>query len=207
HGTLAAPKDAVVEGVAVGQWLANLRKAGGLGKDADRAALRRAALEGIDPDWNPEWSADWQRHYATARTLLSEERRPTDVLPGVVVHGCDVGAWINRQREQTVWQSLLPEQQQRLAALGLTPLPAAPAAKAKQSSVGAFERGVLALAQYKNRTGSVTVPRAHIETVVIEGEEHPVKLGVFITNSKTRRAKLATDKLAVFAALGMEWAA
>ncbi|MFE7759527.1 Helicase associated domain protein [Streptomyces sp. NPDC057429] len=207
HGTLAAPKDAVVEGVAVGQWLANLRKTGGLGKDADRAALRRAALEGIDPDWNPQWSADWQRHYATARTLLSEERRPTDVLPGVVVHGCDVGAWINRQREQTVWQSLLPEQQQRLAALGLTPLPAAPAAKAKQSSVGAFERGVLALAQYKNRTGSVTVPRAHIETVVIEGEEHPVKLGVFITNSKTRRAKLATDKLAVLAALGMEWAA
>ncbi|MFD9293166.1 Helicase associated domain protein [Streptomyces sp. NPDC060030] len=207
HGTLAAPKDAVVQGVAVGQWLANLRKTGGLGKDADRATLRRAALEGIDPDWNPNWSADWQRHYATTRTLLSEERRPTDVLPGVVVHGCDVGAWINRQREQTVWQSLLPEQQQRLAALGLTPLPAAPAAKAKQSSAGAFERGVLALAQYKNRTGTLTVPRAHIETVVIEGEEHPVKLGVFITNSKTRRAKLATDKLAVLAALGLDWAA
>ncbi|MFE7758531.1 Helicase associated domain protein [Streptomyces sp. NPDC057429] len=207
HGTLAAPKDAVVQGVAVGQWLANLRKAGGLGKDADRAALRRAALEGIDPDWNPEWSADWQRHYATARTLLSEEHRPTDVLPGVVVHGCDVGAWINRQREHEVWESLLPEQQQRLAALGLTPLPAAPAANAKTSSAGAFERGVLALAQYKMRTGTVTVPRAHIEHVVVDGEEHSVKLGVFLTNSKTRRAKLPAAKLAVFAALGLEWAA
>ncbi|MFF6937637.1 Helicase associated domain protein [Streptomyces sp. NPDC008312] len=30
RGSLAAPKDAAVEGVAVGQWLANLRKAGGL---------------------------------------------------------------------------------------------------------------------------------------------------------------------------------
>ncbi|MFJ8769783.1 DEAD/DEAH box helicase [Streptomyces clavifer] len=207
HGTLAAPKDAVVQGVAVGQWLANLRKAGGLGKDADRAVLRRAALEGIDPDWNPRWSADWQRHYATARTLLAEERGPTEVMPGVVVHGCDVGAWINRQREHEVWERLLPQQQQRLAALGLTPLPAAPAAKTKPSSAGAFERGVLALEQYKNRTGHVTVPRAHIETVVIDGKEHGVKLGVFLTNSKTRRAKLTTDKLAVLAALGLDWAA
>ncbi|WP_405808429.1 Helicase associated domain protein [Streptomyces sp. NBC_01520] len=206
HGTLAAPKDAVVQGVAVGQWLANLRKAGGLGKDADRAAPRRAALEGIDPDWNPQWSADWQRHYAAARTLLSEEHGPAEVLPGVLVHGCDVGAWLNRQREHEVWQRLLPEQQQRLAALGLTSLPAAPAAEAKTSSVGAFERGVLALEQYKNRTGTLTVPRAHIENVVVDGEEHPVKLGVFLTNSKTRRAKLPAAKLAVLADLGLEWA-
>ncbi|GKQ34694.1 hypothetical protein [Streptomyces sp. A012304] len=38
-----------------------------------------------------------------------------------------------------------------------------------------------------------------IENVVIDGEEHPVKLGVFLTDSKTRRAKLAV--------LGLEWAA
>ncbi|MFF2174754.1 hypothetical protein [[Kitasatospora] papulosa] len=34
-----------------------------------------------------------------------------------------------------------------------------------------------------------------------------VKLGVFLTNSKTRRARLAADNLAVLAALGLEWAA
>ncbi|MER7726966.1 helicase associated domain-containing protein [Streptomyces sp. NPDC096323] len=111
----------MVDGVAVGQWLANLRKAGGLGKDEDRAAL-----EAIDPEWRPEWSIEWQRHYATARALLSEEGGLTEVLPGVVVHGCDVGAWINRQREHAVWKALLPEQRQRLEALGLTPMPAAP---------------------------------------------------------------------------------
>ncbi|MEV8231335.1 Helicase associated domain protein [Streptomyces sp. NPDC079167] len=207
HGTLAAPKDAVVEGVAVGQWLANLRKAGGLGKDKERAAQRRAALESIDPEWNPEWSIEWQRHYATARTLLSEETGLTEVLPGVLVHGCDVGAWINRQREHTVWQGLLPEQRQRLEGLGLTPLPAVPAKKTAAGGAGAFERGVLALQQYKNRTGTLTVPRGHVETVVIEGEEHGVKLGVFLTNSKTRRAKLAADKLAQLATLGLDWAA
>ncbi|MFF2173138.1 DEAD/DEAH box helicase [[Kitasatospora] papulosa] len=206
HGTLAAPKDAMVEGVAVGQWLANLRKTGGLGKDQGRAAERRAALEAIDPEWHPGWSVEWQRHYATARALLAEEGGLTEVLPGVLVHGCDVGAWINRQREHAVWHGLLPEQQKRLEALGLTPLPAVPAKKTP-STAGAFERGILALQQYKNRTGSVTVPRAHIETVTIDGHEHGVKLGVFLTNSKTRRAKLAADKLAALAALGLDWAA
>ncbi|MEV4969345.1 Helicase associated domain protein [Streptomyces sp. NPDC024062] len=205
HGTLAAPKDAMVEGVAVGQWLANLRKAGGLGKDQGRAEERRAALEAIDPEWHPGWSVEWQRHYATARALLAEEGGLTEVLPGVLVHGCDVGTWINRQREAATWERLLPEQRERLEALGLTPLPAAPA-KNTASTAGAFERGILALEQYKNRTGSVTVPRAHIETVTIDGHEHGVKLGVFLTNSKTRRAKLAADKLAVLAALGLDWA-
>ncbi|MBM7443138.1 DEAD/DEAH box helicase [Streptomyces sp. HB132] len=206
HGTLAAPKDAVVEGVAVGQWLANLRKAGGLGKDQDRAAERRAALEAIDPEWCPEWSVEWQRHYATARTLLAEEGGLTEVLPGVLVHGCDIGAWINRQREHVVWTKLLPEQRERLEALELAPLPAAPAKKTA-TGPGAFERGVLALEQYRARTGTLTVPRSHIETVVIDGQEHGVKLGIFLTNSKTRRAKLAADKLAALAALGLEWAA
>ncbi|MFJ4122146.1 Helicase associated domain protein [[Kitasatospora] papulosa] len=206
HGTLAAPKDAMVEGAAVGQWLANLRKTGGLGKDEIRAGKRRAALEAIDPEWHPGWSVEWQRHYATARSLLGEEGGLTEVLPGVLVHGCDVGAWINRQREHAVWAKLLPEQQKRLEALGLAPLPAAPAKKTP-STAGAFERGILALQQYKNRTGSLTVPRAHIETVTIDGHEHGVKLGVFLTNSKTRRAKLAADKLAVLAALGLDWAA
>ncbi|MFF5621040.1 DEAD/DEAH box helicase [[Kitasatospora] papulosa] len=206
HGTLAAPKDAMVEGVAVGQWLANLRKAGGLGKDQGRAAERQAALEAIDPEWHPGWQVEWQRHYATARALLAEEGGLTEVLPGVLVHGCDVGTWINRQREAATWERLLPEQRERLEALGLTPLPAAPAKKTP-STAGAFERGILALQRYKNRTGSLTVPRAHIETVTIDGHEHGVKLGVFLTNSKTRRAKLAADKLAVLAALGLDWAA
>ncbi|MFG2433002.1 Helicase associated domain protein [Streptomyces sp. NPDC048590] len=206
HGTLAAPRDAVAEGVAVGQWLANLRRPGGLGTDPQRADERRRALEAIDPDWNPRWSVEWQRHYATTRTLLAEEGGLTNVLPGVTVYGCDVGAWINRQREHTTWEGLLPEQQTRLEALELVPLPAAPKMK-PAASAGAFERGILALEQYRARTGSVTVPRAHVETVVVDGEEHAVKLGVFLTNSKTRRAKLTADKLAALAALGLDWAA
>ncbi|MER6094157.1 Helicase associated domain protein [Streptomyces bluensis] len=92
--------------------------------------------------------------------------------------------------------------------LGIVPLPpeqeAAP--KPSQAASGAFERGVAALAQYKARTGSVTVSRGHTETIVLDGQEHSVKLGVFLSNTKSRRAKLAADKLQALAALGLDWA-
>uniref|UniRef100_UPI0018FED984 helicase associated domain-containing protein n=1 Tax=Streptomyces sp. NRRL F-2890 TaxID=1463845 RepID=UPI0018FED984 len=70
--------------------------------------------------------------------------------------------------------------------------------------LGAFERGVAALAQYKAREGSVTVPRGHVERLE-DGSE--VKLGVFLSNSKSRRAKLTADRLQALAGLGLEWAA
>ena len=97
----------------------------------------------------------------------------------------------------------------RLEQLGITPFAPEPEAPEKPSTapVSAFERGVAALAQYKAREGSVTVPRAHVETIVVDGQEHPVKLGVFLSNSKSRRAKLTADKLAALAALGLNWAA
>lgn len=72
------------------------------------------------------------------------------------------------------------------------------------SASEAFERGVEALAQYKARTGSVKVPRAHVERLE-DGTE--IRLGVFLSNSKSRRGKLSADKLAALAILGMEWAA
>ncbi|WP_030289018.1 hypothetical protein [Streptomyces catenulae] len=34
-----------------------------------------------------------------------------------------------------------------------------------------------------------------------------VKLGVFLSNAKSRRTKLTVDKLAALAGLGLEWAA
>ncbi|MFK4070817.1 helicase associated domain-containing protein, partial [Streptomyces sp. NPDC029674] len=70
--------------------------------------------------------------------------------------------------------------------------------------VSAFDRGIAALAQYKARTGSVRVPRGHVEALP-DGTE--VRLGVWVMNQKTRRTKLTTDKLTTLANLGLEWAA
>ncbi|MEU8701672.1 Helicase associated domain protein [Streptomyces sp. NPDC048680] len=205
YGTLAAPKAAVIDGVAVGQWLANLRKPGGLGTDEERAAQRRQALEAIDPDWNPDWSVDWQRHYTALRTLLGEEQGMTDVAPGVTVNGLDVGTWTAKQTDPAVWETLLPAQRERLAALGLTARPAAPPTTTT-GNAGAFERGIAALAQYAQREGHLKVPRQHTELVAINGKEHAVKAGIFLANHKTRRTTLSAGKRASFAALGIDWA-
>ncbi|MFI5966418.1 helicase associated domain-containing protein [Streptomyces asoensis] len=77
-------------------------------------------------------------------------------------------------------------------------------AKASKAASGAFERGLAALARYKAREGSVTVPRGHVERL---DDGTDVRLGVWIMNQKTRRAKLPPDKLRALAALGLGWAA
>ncbi|MGW7097038.1 Helicase associated domain protein [Streptomyces sp. NPDC054874] len=201
HSTLACPRSAVWDGVAVGQWVANLRKPSGLGSDPVRADERRRALEAIDPDWNPTgWSVEWQRRYAAARELLGEEQGRTEIPPGVTVNGIDIGTWITKQTDPAVWDTLLPEQRARLNALGLAPQPAAPAAG---KGAGAFARGIVALTQYATREGRVVVPRAHIE----ETPHGPVRLGTWISNTRTRREKLTTQQREQLTALGVDWAA
>ncbi|MFI5816501.1 helicase associated domain-containing protein [Streptomyces sp. NPDC051643] len=155
-------------------------------------------------DWNPAWPADWQRHYAALRELVAEEYGRLEVLPGVTVHRMDIGKWLAKQRKPAVWQALTDGQRERLEQLGIVVPAAELEAPAEPSTAGvsAFERGVAALVQYKARTGSVTVPRGHVETLS-GGTE--VKLGVWIMNQKGRRAKLTTDRLAALAALGLDW--
>ncbi|WP_097974115.1 DEAD/DEAH box helicase [Streptomyces sp. gb14] len=205
HSTLACPRNTVWDGVALGQWVSNLRRPGGLGTDPVRADERRRALEAIDPEWNPTgWPVDWQRHYAAARELLGEEQgRPAGLLPGVTVNGVDVGTWTTRQTDPAVWDTLLPEQQQRLEALGLKPrTDTAPAAATAAGKGSAFERGITALAQYAAREGRVVVPRAHVE----ETPHGPVRLGTWISNTRSRRSKLSTEQREQLAELGVDWA-
>ncbi|WP_346177259.1 DEAD/DEAH box helicase [Streptomyces cuspidosporus] len=204
HWTLCAPRTATALDRPVGQWLSNLRRPGAL----DGHPEWETALRDVDEHWNPAWPADWQRHYAALRELVRDEDQ-VDVPPGVTVHGMDVGKWLARQRRHAAWTGLMDGQRELLEAIGVVPLPPekeAPA-KAPRAASGAFERGIAALAQYKARTGSVTVPRAHVETVLVDGQEHAVKLGVFLSNAKSRRGKLTADKLQALADLGLDWAA
>ncbi|MFF4181236.1 Helicase associated domain protein [Streptomyces sp. NPDC001750] len=201
HWTLCAPRTATMLDRPIGQWLANLRRPGALaGKPEWEAALKE-----IDEDWNPSWPAEWQRHYAVVREMLAEETILAYVEPGVTVHGMDIGKWLARQRQPEVWAALSDGQRERLETIGVIPHSPGLEASVKPSTapVSAFERGVAALAQYKARAGSLTVPRGHVERLV-DGTE--VKLGVWIMNQKGRRAKLTPDKLIALAELGLEWA-
>ncbi|MFG2677227.1 Helicase associated domain protein [Streptomyces sp. NPDC048445] len=202
HWTLCAPRSATILDRPVGQWLSNLRRPDAL---ADKPEWETALRE-VDEDWNPSWPPEWQRHYAVVREMLIEENILAYIEPGVTVHGMNIGKWLARQRTPEVWEALTGGQRERLEAIGVVPMVAELEALAKPSTppVSAFEKGVAALAQYKARTGSVTVPRAHVERLE-DGSE--VKLGVFLSNSKSRRAKLTADKLTALTDLGLHWAA
>ncbi len=219
-GHLAPRQDAVWgEGetmVPVGQHMANLRRKGGLGKDAERAAKRAQQLTAIDEDWDCPWPLDWQRHYRVLADLVDADDVLPDIAPGVLMDGDDIGRWLQQQKQPATWTRLLPEQQNRLAALGVEPAqapPPAPAAargvKGPSKAQQAFQRGLEALTQWVEREGAHRpVPRAHSEQIAVDGETEPVvvKLGVWVSNTKTRRNKLTTDQHAALAKLGVDWA-
>ncbi|MFJ8398804.1 Helicase associated domain protein [Streptomyces sp. NPDC094144] len=205
HWTLCAPRSATMLDRPVGQWLSNLRRAGALEGHPEW----KTALEAVDEDWNPSWRPEWQRHYAVVREMLAEESILAYIEPGVTVHGMDIGKWLAKQRKPEVWTALTDRQRERLEAIGVLPVTAEleTPAKPPTPTLSAFEKGVAALAQYKARTGSVTVPRTHEERILIDGQEHLIKLGIWTMNQKSRRTKLTTNKLTTLANLGIQWAA
>ncbi|MCW7947395.1 helicase [Streptomyces hygroscopicus] len=217
-GHLAPRQDAVWgEGeamVPVGQHMANLRRKGaknGLGKDPKRAAVRAAQLTEIDPDWDCPWPLDWQRHYRVLADLVDADGQLPDIAPSVLMDGDDIGKWLQQQKQPGTWARLLLEQQERLSQLDVTPAeaPAAKnATKGQSKAQQAFQRGLAALTQWVEREGHRPVPRGHSEEITVDGEAEPVvvKLGVWVSNTKSRRDKLAQDQLAALRELNVEWA-
>ncbi|MGW4840500.1 Helicase associated domain protein [Streptomyces globisporus] len=203
------------EQLAIGQLLANLRRKGGLGKDAERATARAEQLAAIDPDWNCPWPLDWQRHYKVLADLVDADGHLPHIVPGVTFDGDDIGRWLKRQKNPGMWAQLSTDQQERLSKLGVEPAqapPPAPAssrtAKSPSKAQQAFQRGLTALTQWIEREGQRPVPRGHAEEISIDGETEPVvvKLGVWISNTKTRRDKLTQEQLNALRELGIEWA-
>ncbi|MFH0522343.1 Helicase associated domain protein [Streptomyces sp. M41] len=226
-GHLAPRQDALwgqseTEGLApVGQHMANLRRKGwknGLGNDPERAAVRAAQLTEIDPDWNCPWPLDWQRHHRILTHLAADEPEGhlPDIAPGVLFEGDDLGRWIRRQKQPATWKQLSTEQQRRLTALGIRPLgapsPAPAAARARRGPTKAqqaFQRGLTALMQWIEREGADRpVPRGAVVEIEVDGQDEqvPVKLGVWVSNTRARRAKLTAEQLDALRELGVEWA-
>lgn len=205
--------------VPVGQQMANLRRKGaknGLGKDPKRAEQRAAQLTAIDPDWDCPWPLDWQRHYRVLADLVEADGSLPEIQPGVLMDGDDIGKWLQQQKQPAVWARLLPEQQERLSTLGIKPAEAPPTAPAgRRATKGpskaqqAFQRGLAALAQWAEREGAQRpVPRGHSEEITVDGQTEPVvvKLGVWVSNTKSRRYKLTPEQQAALRELGVEWA-
>ena len=216
-GHLAPRQDAMWgEGAAmmpIGQHMANLRRKDGLGKDPERAAVRAAQLAEIDPDWNCPWPLDWQRHHRILAHIAETEPHGLlpDIPPGVRWEDDDLGTWLQRQKQPTTWAQLTTEQQERLTRLGVQPAqtpPPAPVAKNRAEGPSkaqqAFQRGLAALAQWIEREGPAgPVPRKAME-ILPDGTQ--TKLGIWYSNTKTRRDKLTAEQLDALRKLGIDWA-
>ncbi|CAM5578917.1 DEAD/DEAH box helicase family protein OS=Streptomyces tendae OX=1932 GN=GUR47_25525 PE=4 SV=1 [Streptomyces tendae] len=219
-GHLAPRQDAVwgkgETMVPIGQHMANLRRKGGLGRVPERAARRTQQLTAIDADWNCPWPLDWQRHYRVLADLVDADGHRPEIQPGVLFEGDDLGKWLERHKNPGTWVQLLPEQQERLSKLGVQPAQApSPAPSAARATKGpnkaqaAFQRGLAALTQWVEREGAHRpVPRGHSEQITVDGEMEPVavKLGVWVSNTKSRRDKLTAEQLNALRELGVQWA-
>lgn len=216
HGHLLAPTEATWENYPVGVWLKNQRAAARRSEDRQADAgreegsaagglsrERRRALEEIDPAWCPVWPMAWQRCFHLARTY----RQAGGVLPeregALILQGEDIGRWVQTQRQE--WKTLSAAQQWLFGeVLGIRPLPEqhpAPSAVPRRSRAQKWEANLAAARRYRTREGHLNVPRSHTETV--EGTE--LALGVFIANSRARKAKLAVERVEELSALGMRW--
>ncbi|MGN3953493.1 helicase associated domain-containing protein [Streptomyces sp. WAC8370] len=137
-----------------------------------------------------------------------------DVQPGVPMDGDDIGRWLERQKNPRTWKQLSTEQQERLSRLGVQPAQAPPpapatkgAAKGPTKAQHAFQRGLTALAQWVEREGAQRpVPRGAVVELVVDGEPVPVRLGVWVSNTRARRGSLTAEQLDALRELGMQWA-
>ena len=75
--------------------------------------------------------------------------------------------------------------------------PSSAAAKGGGGREAAWQRSLAAARQYRAREGHLTVPRQHVETMVDDGgQEHTIKLGVWLSNQRSRRTTLSAERVA-----------
>ncbi|ROQ23127.1 helicase-like protein [Streptomyces sp. PanSC19] len=227
NGHLLAPLDAVYQGAAVGIWLKNARAAArraaeleqrqaeGLPVESWTGALsaeRREQLEEIDASWCPTWPVAWQRAFHLVRQHLDEGGTLPTQAGEAIRQGEDLGRWVRAQR---VGFDKLSAVQQWMCehVLGITPAAEEDKPKARVSQAEKWAMHYAAARQFYEREGHLTVPRKHVETVVLggndEGQERrevSLKLGAWVGNQRSRVASLAPERIEQLSAIGMRWA-
>ncbi|MFF3691615.1 Helicase associated domain protein [Streptomyces sp. NPDC002187] len=211
HGHLLTPTEATWQGFPVGVWLKNQRAAArrthgskaGQQATGGLSAERRRELDDIDPAWCPTWPIAWQRCFHLARTHQAGGGTLPEESGLLILQGEDIGHWIRVQRAE--WDTLVPAQQWLLAEVlsleSLDTAAAQAAAAPRQSRAEMWAANLTAARQYAQREGHLDVPRSHIET--IDGTSQA--LGVFIANSRARKAKLAPERVDELTEIGMRW--
>ncbi|ASQ91930.1 hypothetical protein CGL27_00865 [Streptomyces sp. 11-1-2] len=118
HGHLAVPREVQQDGFPLGAWLFGQRnRAKQRARQGEPPSPHLQELVAIDPWWNPPWDLHWQRNYYRARDRMRAVRR-TDAAGDLPVGKNALGKWVKRQC--TLYDTLHPDQQRLLAAIGIT---------------------------------------------------------------------------------------
>ncbi|CAO0830874.1 helicase associated domain-containing protein [Streptomyces microflavus] len=132
------------------------------------------------------------------------------IQPGVLFERDNLGKRL--QRQTNFWAQLSAEQQERLSVLGVKPaqrVAAAAAGQGRREDVSSLRAGRGRPSRSTSALeGHQRVPRTHAEAIAVEGETTRVvvKLGVWISNTKSRRVKLTADQRGALTELGVEGA-
>ncbi|WP_416972210.1 Helicase associated domain protein [Streptomyces sp. 4F14] len=198
HGTLALGKHAHGGDRAVAAWLETMRRRTDTGQ---LAPARIAALNSVDPFWNPPWSLRWQYTYVQIR------RRLTGSTWRCTYHRNDSldsawDSWLDRQITQ--YHLLDAQQKHLLDALARACPDAHPHSmlltRPPTLRARAFNRGLRAARQYHQRHGHLQVPADHAEDV--DGDQ--VLLGTWLARRRRDSAQLTPDQRTALDALGFE---
>ncbi|RAG82708.1 helicase [Streptacidiphilus pinicola] len=227
HGHACPPADAIWNGLPVGTIMKNARTAQRRTEALQRRAEageqnldwtgalspeRKAAYDTIDPAWCPtHWTPDWQRNFTLARRHIQAGGVLLGAQPGsIAVQGEDLTAWARTQ--QLRWEQLGPAQRWMCQhILRLHPLTDQERPKSPVTHAEKEARNLLAATQYRAREGHLNPPRGHKEEITLHDDTTgettiaEVSLGLFIGNSRARRATIPTERAAQLTQLGMKW--
>nr|WP_262928385.1 helicase associated domain-containing protein [Streptomyces sp. CBMA29] len=142
HGNLAVPGPAQHNGFPLGAWLLRQRHRAPEGRTNP---ARIAALNALDPHWNPPWPLTWQRAFHRVRTTTANGS-PTRADQ----------RWITTQT--LLWDSLHPAQQQLLTHLGAGPAQALPAPAPTSARRYPAPAGLPHARTYATTYGNLAVP-------------------------------------------------
>ncbi|MBL1082336.1 Helicase associated domain protein [Streptomyces actinomycinicus] len=219
-GHLSAPADATHGGYRVGIFLKNARAAARRAQENEHrraqglpvrwaaGALsddRREQLEDIDPAWCPAWSVEWQRCFHLVRQRL-EAGGTLPAAPGDVVHqGEDLGRWVRSVR--LGWDGLTTAQQWMCEhVLGIEPAGEDEKPKPRRSQADKWALNYTAARQFYEREGHLWVPRTHVERLIGEDQdERELRLGAWVSNQRSRAARLSPERVERLSAIGMRW--
>lgn len=190
HGDLLVKAREVSHGIALGQWLAQMR----VYKKKQTPCLtpgRIAALEGIGMVWNISEYL-WEKYYEAAREYYGEHRNLE--VPGDYVSpsGIALGRWLGKVRREH--QTAGEEERKSLKYVRLEALGMMWDSKWESS----WERSYHAAAQYRDKHGNLDVPAAYVT-------EEGIRLGKWIRRQREGKGAISGLRKRKLDAIGMKW--